>query len=223
MEETAVIRVLIADELELLRAGLACILQSTPGLVLAGQAANGEEAIAAAQTAKPDVVLMDMNLPDMDGFRATRELLRSQPSVRVLLLATDLREDTLVKAISAGAAGYILKNAPPSELVEGIQKAHRGEYVVPSQVTVLVVRRLLREYGEKGEFTPRETDILRWLTTGATNKQLAQALGISVSTVGNYIQRLLKKLGLENRAQLAAYAVREGYQLDPQEQLETRW
>ncbi|WP_067933391.1 response regulator [Alicyclobacillus kakegawensis] len=223
MEETAVIRVLIADELELLRAGLACILQSTPGLVLAGQAANGEEAIAAAQTAKPDVVLMDMNLPDMDGFRATRELLRSQPSVRVVLMATDLREDTLVKAISAGAAGYILKNAPPSEVVEGIQKAHRSEYVVPSQVTVLVVRRLLREYGEKGEFTPRETDILRWLTTGATNKQLAQALGISVSTVGNYIQRLLKKLGLENRAQLAAYAVREGYQLDPQKQLETRW
>ncbi|MCL6631977.1 MAG: response regulator transcription factor [Alicyclobacillus herbarius] len=214
MGKASPIGVMIVDDLDLFRAGLTYILRSAPNLKKVGEAKNGLEAIKRYETLKPDVVLMDAQMPGMDGYQATKEILRIDPSARIVILTTDMGEHTIVKAISTGALGYIAKNATPAAVIDGIEKAFRGEYVVPNEVTVFVVQRLLRSYTEPTNFTPREMDILRWLTTGATNKQLGQALGISPSTVGNYIQRLLKKLGLENRAQLAAYAVRQGFQVE---------
>lgn len=203
------ISVLLADDHPVVRQGLRTFLELQDDLELAGEAADGAEAVARAEELLPDVVLMDLVMPELDGVEAIRRIRASSPATKVIVLTSFAEDDKIFPAIKAGAAGYLLKDVEPRDLAEAIRRVHRGEALLHPAVA----GRLMREFAEKGEadaeaLTERELDVLRLIARGLPNKLIARELVISEKTVKTHVSNILAKLHLADRTQAALYAVR---------------
>ncbi|HUH97744.1 MAG TPA: response regulator transcription factor [Anaerolineales bacterium] len=207
------IRVLIADDHEIVRKGIRALLATKRDIQVVGEAGNGIEAVAQALNLHPDVVLMDLVMPNMDGIQATREITAKQPDTRILVLTSFAADDHVFPAIEAGALGYLLKDSGPQELLQAIRQVHQGE---PS-LEPAIARKLLAELSSppqkpltRDPLTARELDILRLVAQGKSNKEIAGQLVIAEETVHAHVSNILSKLHLASRTQAALYALREG-------------
>jgi NarL family two-component system response regulator LiaR len=210
---TGAIRVLIVDDHAIVRKGLRAVLRTMPDIEVVGEAANGREAVVEVEKHRPDVVLMDLMMPEMDGIEATRQIKARQPEVRILVLTTFAGEDKIFPAIKAGALGYHLKDSSPEALVQAIEQVYRGE----SALHPIIARRVLQEISEpqsrpptQDPLTPRELQVLRLVAQGRDNQEIADILVISETTVRTHVSNILGKLHLASRTQAALYALREG-------------
>ena len=204
------IRVLIADDHTVLRHGLRLILNQAEGLTVVGEAADGEEAVTLALALQPDVVLMDVNMPGVDGIEATRRLRTARPEMKVLMLTISKRDKDLLGAVKAGAKGYLLKSAEAGEVIDSIRRVAAGEAILPPEMINLVLEELASPSPEPQQLTERELDTLKLVAQGLGNKEIASRLHISENTVKTHVRHILEKLHLNNRAEAAAYAVRHG-------------
>jgi two-component system response regulator NreC len=211
------IRVLLADDHALLRSGLVRLLGEWDGIEVVGQAENGREAVQKVQELSPDIVLMDIGMPVMNGMDATREIVRRNNDVKVLFLTVHDNEEYLLQAFQAGAAGYVLKNAAESDLINAINVVARGEYFLYPSVTKTVVDNYVESPGwgqgrAPGQdiLTDREREILKMVAEGYTGREIAEMLYISIKTVETHKGRIMDKLGLHKRAELVHYALSEG-------------
>jgi NarL family two-component system response regulator LiaR len=206
------IRVLIVDDHAVVREGLRAFLQTQDGIEVAGEAANGNEAVEVASRLVPDVILMDLVMPELDGVRAMRVLRERVPAARVIVLTSFLDEDKLLPAIRAGAAGYLLKNADPNELARAVRAAHAGEALLDPVVAARLVETLAADGGVDpiDRLTPREREVLVLIGRGFPNKRIAQELGLAEKTVKTHVGHVLAKLGVTDRTQAAVVAVRAG-------------
>ncbi len=210
---TSRIRVLIADDHAILRKGIRALLGTEPDIEVVGETADGLETVAQAKTLHPDVILMDLVMPRMDGIEATHRITTEQPGVRILVLTSFAADDKVFPAIKAGALGYILKDSGPAELVQAIQQVYRGE---PSLEPAIALR-MLQELSHPPERTPtpdplseRELEVLRLLAQGKSNREIADRLVITELTVRTHVSNILGKLHLASRTQAALYALKEG-------------
>jgi DNA-binding NarL/FixJ family response regulator len=206
--------VLIADDMALMRGGLRMILETQPDIEVVAEAAGGREAIEAARLHHPDVALMDIRMPGLNGIEATRELLAAGgPAPRVLMLTTFDLDEYVYDALKAGASGFLLKNAPPDQLADGVRAIAAGESLLAPDIT----RRLIEEHVRRPRttggvpeavvsLTDREVEVLRHVARGATNTEIAQMLVISEATVKSHVGRILAKLGLRDRVQAVVLA-----------------
>jgi DNA-binding NarL/FixJ family response regulator len=206
------ISVLVVDDHAVVREGLRSFLELQEGIEVVGEAADGEAAVRAAEAWQPDVVLMDLVMPRLDGVGAMRELRRRLPSARVIVLTSFPDDDRLLPAIQAGAAGYLLKNADPQEVVRAVRAAHAGEALLDPGVAARVLEAIAqRPDSEPAErLTPREREVLALIARGMPNKLIARELEISEKTVKTHVGHVLAKLGVTDRTQAALQAVREG-------------
>lgn len=207
------IRVLIAEDHPIMRQGLSVVLDAYDDLVLVGEAEDGEQAVRLAQALKPDVIVMDIQMPGKDGISAIQEINHMQLNVRILVLTNYQDDDKVFQAIKAGAVGYILKETRSEKLVEAIRLVQLGEYALPPTI----VRKLMQEIKQPPNLssteevlTAREIDILRYLARGLSNQEIAGELGISVTTVATHVRNILSKLHMANRTQAALYAMEHG-------------
>ena len=198
------IRILIADDHAMVRMGLRVLLETEPDLEVVGEAKNGEAAVAEALRLRPDVVVMDLMMPRMDGIEATRELAARAPDAKVLLLTTFSTSDGLAEALAAGARGAFMKSVEDTALIAAIRKVAAGETAIAPDV-----RRLIREDPPAAKLTPRQRDILASITRGLTNKEIAAQLGIRADGVNLHIMEILSKLGASNRTEAVAIALRK--------------
>jgi DNA-binding NarL/FixJ family response regulator len=205
MTESAQIRVLSVDDHPLLREGIATIINNQPDMVLVSQATNGAEAIQYHRDYRPDVTLMDLRLPDLSGIDATIAIRSEFPEARIIMLTTFEGDVEIQRALEAGARGYLLKNMPPSELVQVIRQVHAGKKRVPNQVASH-----LAEHMSDEPLTPREIEVLRQIAGGNRNRDIGDRLSISEETVKVHIKHLMDKLGARDRTQAIAIAVRRG-------------
>ena len=212
------IRVLIADDHAVVRQGLRTFLALQDDMEVVADAADGEEAVRAAREHAPDIVLMDLVMPNMDGVEATRRIASERPATRVIALTSFLEDDKVLPAVRAGAAGYLLKDVGPPELVRAIRTVHGGEALLHPAVAARVLEEVAAPApapapapprAEPG-LTPREREVLALVARGLANKRIAQELGIAEKTVKIHVSRILHKLGVADRTQAALYAVREG-------------
>jgi DNA-binding NarL/FixJ family response regulator len=204
-----VTRVLIVDDHPLVRAGIAQLLESTDDIEVVGQASDGEEGLAAVAELQPDLVLMDLSMPGMDGRTATRRIREDHPNVRVVVLSSYSERTDVLEALDAGAAGYLLKDAPPEELLAGVRSAARDE----SPLAPRVAREVLtawRGTRKAGELTARELDVLVLLADGLPNKVIARRLGIAEKTVKAHVTQIFQAIGVTDRTQAALWAGRQG-------------
>jgi NarL family two-component system response regulator LiaR len=204
------VRVLIADDHAIVRRGLVAFLELQDDIEVAGEAEDGARAVELALRLKPDVVLMDLVMPDVDGIEAIGRIAREAPDTRVVVLTSFADDERLFAAIRAGAAGYLMKDVSPADLAKAIRMAHAGEPMLhPS-----IARRLMQELGRATEptagasLTERERDVLRLIAQGRANKEIARDLSLSEKTVKTHVSRILQKLHLADRTQAALYAVR---------------
>jgi DNA-binding NarL/FixJ family response regulator len=211
------VRVLVVDDDKLMRAGLRAVFSSDEGIEVVGEAADGIAAIESASRLDPDVVLMDVRMPEMDGITATREVLASSPEVRVVIVTTFEEDDYVFGALAAGASGFLLKRTGPEELIEAIKTVADGEALLSPSVTRRVIERMAREpsLGEPdeerlGELTGREREVLELIGRGCTNAEIGERLVIEESTVKTHVKRVLMKLGLRDRVQAVIFAYENG-------------
>lgn len=210
------VRILLADDHTILRMGLKMLIGAAPDLEVVGEAADGEEAIALAQRLEPDVVLMDISMPRMDGIKATKAIKRAVPRARVLMLTMHEDDEYLFRTIQAGGSGYVLKKAADDEVLDAIRHVAGGGAFLRPAVTTRLVQDYLERVGTGEEsdsynkLTEREREILGLIANGHTNAQIAQLLVISVRTVESHRANIMEKLGLQNRAELVKYALRKG-------------
>jgi DNA-binding NarL/FixJ family response regulator len=216
----AALRVMVVDDHDLFRSGLKRLLDDD-GLVVVGDARSGEEAIRRVTELRPDVVVMDLNMPGMSGIEATREI-RAMPSApAVLMLTVNADDDAVLEAVLAGAAGYLLKDARLPEIVRGIHAAAAGESVIAPAVATGLLERLRRHGAPDAvpvptvSLSPRELDVLRLVVAGCDNGEIGKRLHLSSSTVKHHASSILEKLGVENRIQAAVLAVRTGLVEEP--------
>jgi two-component system, NarL family, response regulator LiaR len=204
------IRVLIVDDHSVVREGLRSFLELQDGIAVAGEAADGAEAVAAVERLRPDVVLMDLVMPNADGVEAMRRLRERGARARVIVLTSFLDDERLLPAIRAGAAGYLLKNAQPQELARAIRTAHAGEALIDPAVAARLVDALASDGRDDryDELTPREREVLELIGRGYSNKRIAHELGAAEKTVKNHVSHVLAKLGVADRTQAALYASR---------------
>ena len=207
------IRVLIADDHAIVRKGIRALLSTEADIQVIGEASDGAEAIAQTQALNPDVILMDLVMPKLDGIEATRQITANQPRARILVLTSFAADDKVFPAIKAGALGYLLKDSSPDELVQAIHQVHRGE---PS-LEPSIARKVLTELSQppKTPLTPdplteREVGVLRLVAQGQSNREIAEQLVITEMTVRTHVSNILSKLHLASRTQAALYALREG-------------
>lgn len=206
------IRLLIADDHPVVRAGLAGLLSDEPGFDVVAEASDGDEAVRLAAATHPDVVLMDLRMPRVDGVTATARLVGGEagtPPPRVLILTTYESDDQILAAIEAGASGYLLKAAPQAEIVAGIRSVAAGQSALSPQVAVRLVERMRRPEPD-AVLTARELDVLRLVATGHSNKQVAVALGIGESTVKTHLLKVFEKLGVADRTRAVTLAMERG-------------
>jgi DNA-binding NarL/FixJ family response regulator len=206
------IRVLIVDDHAVVREGLRTFLELQDGIEVAGEAVDGEDALRESERLKPDVVLMDLVMPKLDGVGAMRELRRRVPEARVIVLTSFLEDERLLPAVRAGAAGYLLKNVQPQELARAIRTAAAGEALLDPAVAARLVE-ALEEDGRDAraeQLTPREREVLALIGRGFANKRIALELGIAEKTVKTHVGNVLSKLGVADRTQAALYAARLG-------------
>lgn len=212
------IRVMLVDDHVLFRKGLASLLAETSGFEVVGEASDGEEAVEKASELMPDVILMDIYMPRRNGLQAARLIKRHLPYVRIVMLTVSETDGNLFEALKSGAQGYLVKAIQPEELYDMVRRAARGDAPFSPHLAARVVDefgRLARD-GPQGEgLSPREREVLGLVASGATNKEIAAAFGISENTVRNHLRNILEKLHLQNRTQVAAYAVREGLATEP--------
>jgi DNA-binding NarL/FixJ family response regulator len=206
-----VIRVVIAEDHALVRSGLAELLSAPDDIEVVGAVANGEEAIAAAADLDPDVVLMDISMPVMDGIEATRRIARTGETPRVVVLTSFSDRDRILGALDAGAVGYLLKDAEPDELLRGVRAAARGESpLAPKAASAVLTARAERRTGGAEELSPREREVLGLVAEGLPNKLIAQRLDISEKTVKAHLTRVFQQIGVTDRTQAALWAERQG-------------
>lgn len=212
------IRVLIADDHTLVRQGIRMLLETQPDLQVVGEASDGLEAVRMAADLRPDVVLMDLAMPGMDGFEATREIKQVQPDAQVLALTMYEDENYFFKILAAGASGYVLKRAAAGDLISAVQAVARGEvFLYPAIAKKLVADYLTRAKPDDSErdaairtLTPREQEVLALIADGLSNREIAERLVLSLSTVQSHYAHIGKKLNLHNRTELVKYAMRHG-------------
>ena len=206
------IRVLVVDDHAIVRKGICALLATEQGIEVVGEAKEGQEAVSKTLRLRPEVVLMDLVMPGMDGLEAIRHILADQPEVRILVLTSFAGDEKVFAAIRAGALGYLLKDSGPEELVQAIKQVHGGQ----SSLHPAIARRLLQELAHgsgraKAEtLTEREIEVLRLVAKGQSNDEIARQLAISEATVRTHVSNILAKLSLDSRTQAALYALREG-------------
>ncbi|MEU0689140.1 response regulator transcription factor [Streptomyces uncialis] len=216
------IRVIIVDDQAMVRAGFAALLAAQSDIDVVGEAPNGKEGVVLSRTAHPDIVLMDVRMPEMDGLAATRVLLDPPPGVvhrpKVLMLTTFDADDYIFEALRAGASGFLLKDAPPADLISAVRVVAGGDALLAPSVT----RRLIAEFAERktssrrerslalNGLTPRETEVLGLIARGLSNQEIAERLVLAEQTVKTHIGRVLAKLGLRDRAQAVIFAYESG-------------
>jgi DNA-binding NarL/FixJ family response regulator len=212
-----VIRVLVADDQAMVRAGFAALLAAQPDLEIVGQAENGADAVELAAATAPDVVLMDVRMPVLDGIAATRRILARMPGTRVVVLTTFDVDDYVLDAIRAGASGFLLKDAPPDDLVAAVRIVARGDALLAPSVTRRLIERLAVRPASRPaspsafpELTQREREVLVEVAKGRSNQEIAAALVIAEQTVKTHVSRVLGKLGLRDRAQAVVAAYESG-------------
>jgi NarL family two-component system response regulator LiaR len=210
---TDVIRILLVDDHAIVRKGIRAVLRTLPGIEVVGEAANGREAISQARELEPDVILMDLVMPEVDGIEAIRQIKAEESESRILVLTTFAGEDKIFPAIKAGALGYHLKDSSPDALVQAIRQVYRGE----SALHPVIARKVLQEISgppqgppTQDPLTPREVEVLRLIAQGRDNREIAGLLFISETTVRTHVSNILGKLHLASRTQAALYALREG-------------
>jgi DNA-binding NarL/FixJ family response regulator len=212
-----VTRVLIADDDHLMRAGLVELLADEPAIEIVGQAATGREAVERARQLAPDVVLMDVRMPDLDGIGATREVVQAAPAARVLILTTFEQDDYVFGALRAGASGFLLKRARPEELIAAVHTIAAGEALLSPSVTRRVIDRMAQQptpelagQAKLDGLTPREREVLQLIARGLSNREIAAALAVEESTIRTHVKRILMKLALRDRVQAVIFAYETG-------------
>lgn len=208
-------RLVLVDGDDLVRAGLRSVLSGEPGFEIVGEARTGRDALAVCRQVGPDVVLMDVRLPDLDGIAVTRELRRQRPRVRVLIVTASEDPDSLFASLRAGAVGYVLHSADRDELVRAIRLAVRGESLVDPLLATQLLRRLAAETHAQPRplpepLTAREVEVLQLLSRGGTNREIADALVVAVGTVKTHVEHILGKLGVTHRTEAAVRAIELG-------------
>ncbi|MDQ4048325.1 MAG: response regulator transcription factor [Actinomycetota bacterium] len=212
------VRVLLADDQELVRAGLEMIVDSTDDLEVVGNASDGSEAVELARSLHPDVVLMDIRMPSLDGIEATRRIATGTPDApRVLMLTTFDLDEYVFEAFSAGASGFLLKDAPREQIIEGIRAVGAGEALASPSVTRRLIERFVdappaapKAPSELAELTQREREVLELIACGLSNAELAERLYLSEKTIKTHVGRILMKLGLRDRVQAVVFAYENG-------------
>ncbi len=217
------IRVLLVDDHHLFREGIARLLNDAPGISMVANAQNGEDAIALANEHLPDVILMDVHMPVMDGIDATRQIHEAHPQINILMLTVSEKDKDLFAALRCGARGYMLKDTTSNELIEGIRRVHGGEAIINPTMTAKLLdefnalsqdipaRSTVQHQNEETEhLTSRERDVLRLVAHGLSNKDIGDKLAISPHTVKTHLSNTLEKLRLNGRVEAAAWAIRHG-------------
>jgi DNA-binding NarL/FixJ family response regulator len=211
--------VLIADDQALVRVGLRKILDAEPELDVVGEASDGDEAVSQARRLRPDVILMDIRMPVLDGIEATRRIVRDQPATRVLILTTFGLDDYVYDALRAGASGFMLKDAPPEEIAAALRIVANGEALLAPAITRAVIEEFARQSPSTPtppppraleELTPREHEVLDLLARGLSNPEICRQLVISEATAKTHVARILQKLDLRDRVQAVIYAYENG-------------
>jgi DNA-binding NarL/FixJ family response regulator len=205
MTDAANIRILTVDDHPLLREGLATIVRNQPDMILVSQAANGAEAIQQFREHRPDVTLMDLRLPDLSGIDAMIAIRAEFNDARIIMLTTFEGDVEVQRALAAGARGYLLKNMPPSELVQAIRQVHAGKKRVPPELAAQLAEHMSDDY-----LTAREIEVLRFVSGGNRNRDIAELLSISEETVKVHVKHIMDKLGAKDRTQAITIAVRRG-------------
>lgn len=203
-------RVLIADDHELFRTGLRRILDAADNVEVVAEAATGEEAVETALAARPDVVLMDIQMPGIDGVEATREISRHLPETAVLIVTMYRQEEHAFEAVKAGARGYLLKDTRATDLLDAVRRLAAGEAILDPGIAHRLLRELAERYEIDESLTPRDRTVLALLAEGRSNKEIAGQLGLTEGTVRNRVSELLQKLHVRNRTEAAALALRKG-------------
>jgi NarL family two-component system response regulator LiaR len=203
------VTVLIADDHPVVRQGLRTFLDLQDGVSVVGEAATGAEAVVKVEALLPDVVLMDLVMPDLDGIEAARRIRDVSPSTKVIVLTSYADDEKIFPAIKAGAAGYLLKDVKPDEIADGIRRVHRGEALLHPKIAARLMHEVMEEKTEGEVLTARELEVLRALARGLSNKAIAEELIVSEKTVKTHVSNILAKLHLADRTQAALYAVRE--------------
>ncbi len=203
------IRVLITDDHGVVRQGLRMFLSLDPDIQVVGEAANGQEAVAMARELQPDVVLMDLLMPVMDGLQATRAIRTEMPEVEILALTSVLEGASITRAIRAGAIGYLLKDTDAEQLHRALRGAAEGRVQLAPEAAARLMREVKAPESPE-EFTERETEVLKLLARGKANKQIASELSVEEKTVKAHVSSILRKLGVQSRTQAALHAVRTG-------------
>lgn len=210
-------RLLIADDDDLMRAGLAELLAGEDDVEIVGQARTGREAVVRTRALRPEVVLMDVRMPDLDGIAATAELTRAAPGVRVIILTTFEQDDYIFGALRAGASGFLLKRTRPEELIAAVRTVAGGDSLLSPSVTTRVIERMahqptpnLSDRAKLEELTPRELEVLELVARGLSNREVAAELVVEEATVRSHIRRILMKLELRDRIQIVIFAYEMG-------------
>jgi DNA-binding NarL/FixJ family response regulator len=211
------VRVLIVDDDDLMRAGLRGVLSDDEGIEVVGEAGDGRDAVYRTRLLKPDVVLMDIRMPDLDGIAATREVLAAFPEVKVVILTTFEEDDYIFGALNAGASGFLLKRSRPEELIGALHTIAAGDSLLSPSVTSRVIARMARQPAPEAsgdarleELTARELEVLELLATGLSNGEIASELVIEESTVKSHVKKVLGKLGVRDRVQAVIFAYESG-------------
>lgn len=226
MIDQQIVKVLVVDDQQLMRDGISSLLSIQDGIEVIGTATNGQEAIEQALALTPDVILMDVRMPVMNGITATEQIRRQLPTCQVLMLTTFDDEEDIVKALIAGANGYLLKDIPAQDLAQAVHLAHRGIYQIEPSIASKLVGLLTKQAGSgpaapaapakkensaqvvaaQFDLTEREMEVLQLIATGATNREIAEELVVSEGTVKNHVSNILSRLGLRDRTQAAIFA-----------------
>ena len=209
------IRVMVVDDQTMVRAGFRLLLADESDIDVVAEASNGRDAVAQAARFRPDVILMDIRMPEMDGLEATRRILASDAEARVLVLTTFDLDDYVFEALRAGASGFVLKDEPPEQLISAVRTIAAGDALLSPTVTRRVIRRFATVRRQApppavAELTPRELEVLRLISQGMSNAEIGEELFISDTTVKTHVTRLLQKLDLRDRAQAIVLAYQSG-------------
>ncbi|MCI1985596.1 MAG: response regulator transcription factor [Lactobacillus sp.] len=212
------IKVLIVDDHEMVRLGISTYLGVQPDLEVVGQATDGQQGLDMALTLRPDVILMDLVMPNMDGIESTKRILKAWPKARIIILTSFIDDEKVYPAIEAGAASYILKTATAAEIADAIRQTAGGESVLEPQVTTKMMNRLTQKQQPAlyDDLTNREREVLQLIAQGKSNQEIATALFITLKTVKTHVSNILAKLEVEDRTQAAIYAFKHGLVKDDQ-------
>lgn len=210
---TRPVRILIADDHRFVREGIAAVLNREEDLEVVGQASDGSEAVSQAKSLRPDVILMDLQMPGVDGVEATRQILEQDPNALIVILTAFDTDEYIFRSIEAGARAYMLKDAAPEDVLKAIRALYGGTSVIEPKVADRIIdrfRELSRGQAQEGALSPRELEVLKLMAEGSTNKEIAQHLYIEESTVKTHVIHVFKKLGVKRRSSAVAEAAKRG-------------